>query len=46
MKLPSFGDIGLRLLALLLAIVIYHLVKNGTGRPTSDPIHDRDTFHH
>lgn len=40
MRLPSAGDIGLRVLALILAIVIYHALKTETvhyndndGRP-------------
>lgn len=36
MKLPSAGDMGIRLLALILAIVIYHALK-------TDNVHYNDT---
>ena len=43
MKLPSLGDLGLHALALILAIVVYHLVKTGTTYP--ETTHDRPFFH-
>ena len=42
MKLPSLGDIGLHALALILAIVVYHIVKNET--PHAEQTHDRTLF--
>lgn len=44
MKMPSLGDWGLHLLALILAIVVYHLVKTGSTYPTTT--NDRTFFHH
>lgn len=48
MKRPSFGDVGLHVLALILAIVVYHLVKTGTTQPgstySSSSTHDRSFF--
>lgn len=47
MKRPSFGDVGLHILALILAITVYHLVKTGTTRPDtnySSSTHDRTFF--
>ena len=42
MRLPSRGDIGLHALALILAIVVYHIVKNETHH--FEPTHDRTLF--
>lgn len=44
MKLPSLGDWGLHLLALILAIIIYHTLKTETIHyGTTD---DRSFFQH
>ena len=42
MRLPSLGDLGLHALALILAIIVYHIVKNET--PHTDTTHDRTLF--
>lgn len=42
MKLPSLGDLGLHALALILAIVVYHIVKNEPSH--TDTTHDRALF--
>lgn len=42
MRLPSLGDVGLHILALILAITVYHLVKSGTSHP--ETTHDRTFF--
>ena len=43
MRLPSLGDVGLHVLALILAIIVYHIVKNETPH-TIDTTHDRPLF--
>ena len=42
MSILKNGNWGLKLLALILAIVIYHALKDGTGRPEQN--HDRSLF--
>lgn len=42
MKLPKLKDWGLRLLALVLAIIIYHSLKNGSDSPRNQ--NDRSFF--
>jgi len=42
MKLFDNGNWGLKLLALILAIVIYHALKDKPERPRTD--HDRNIF--
>lgn len=47
MKKPSVGDVGLHVLALILAIIVYHLVKTGPTQPGathSTSSHDRPLF--
>lgn len=43
MRLPSLSDVGLHVLALILAIIVYHIVKNETPH-TINTTHDRPLF--
>jgi len=42
MRLPPTKNLGLKLLALVLAIVIYHVLKQETSSPAN--VHDRSFF--
>jgi hypothetical protein len=48
MRLFRYGNWGLRLLALLLAIVLYHALKKDSSAPKSgaDERNDRSFFHY
>ena len=47
MSLFKSSNLGLRLLALLLAVVLYHALKDNTSKSAAnDNNHDRSFFHY